>query len=79
MTGRHCGVCVPSCSPLHSQSGGCDPYFVVKVTNGVLKDFTVFDYRLHVPKKKVWGLQYGLGAVGKVVVAFCTLKKGHPL
>jgi hypothetical protein len=43
---------------LHSQSGGCDPYFVIKVTNGVLKDFTVFDYRLHVPKKKVWGLQY---------------------
>ena len=41
------------------QGGGCEPYFVVKVTNGVLKDFTVFDYRLHVPKKKVWSLPGG--------------------
>ena len=38
---------------LFHQGGGCDPYFVVKITNGVLKDFTVYDYRLHVPKKKV--------------------------
>ncbi len=46
------------------QSGGCDPYFLVKVTTGVLKDFTVFDYRLHVPKKKV--LQINIQRPGAV-------------
>ena len=35
------------------QGGGCIPYVIIKVTNSLLKDFTVFDYRLHVPKKKV--------------------------
>ena len=44
--------------PAGLQSGGCDPYFVIKVTNGVLKDFTVFDYRLHVPKKKARAVDF---------------------